>query len=56
MKNLQIHVRVTTATRQQWDKLCENSPFNTQSALFRSLVTELTENESNNIKTDEDGI
>ena len=52
-KNLQIHVRVTPATRQQWDELNENSPFNTQSALFRSVVTELYENEINNLKTNE---
>ena len=52
-KNLQIHVRVTPATRQQWDELCNQSPFNTQSALFRNLVNELSENETNNLKNKE---
>lgn len=52
-KNLQIHVRVNPTTRKQWDELNENSPFNTQSALFRNVVTELYENEINNLKTDE---
>ena len=54
-KNLQIHVRVIPATRQQWDELCDQSTYNTQSALFRNLVNELSKDESNNIKTDENG-
>lgn len=52
-KSNQIHVRVTPATRQQWDELNENSPFKTQSALFRHLVEELNKNEINNLKTDD---
>ena len=54
-KNLQIHVRVTPATRQHWDEIYDQSTFNTQSALFRNLVNELSENETNNLKTNEDG-
>lgn len=54
-KNLQIHVRVTPTTRKQWDELNENSPFNTQSALFRSLVKKHYENEIGNLKTNENG-
>lgn len=52
-KSNQIHVRVTSATRKQWDELNENSPFKTQSALFRSVVDSLYENEINNLKTNE---
>ena len=54
-KNLQIHVRVTPATRQQWDELCYNSDLNTQSALFRRMVTEIyKENEMNLNKNESD--
>lgn len=52
-KNLQIHVRVTPTTRKQWDDLCAQSPFKTQSALFRNLVNELHENDFMNLKNDE---
>lgn len=41
-KNLQIHVRLNTTTRKQWDELCESSDLNTQSALFRRIVSEIT--------------
>ncbi len=54
-KNLQLHVRLTPTTRQQWDDLCAQSPFKTQSALFRNLVNELHENDFMNLKTDENG-
>lgn len=52
-KNLQIHVRVTPTTRKQWDELCNSSSHNTQSSLFRSIVTELYGEQNKNSKPDE---
>lgn len=52
-KSLQIHVRVTPATRQQWNDLCAKSKFNTQSAQFRSMVEEMYDKKQKTTKNDE---